>query len=165
MPGVARRPIWGRTSVCLLSLIALATRGASPAGPGETVTFRHIVDDAPLDVGLRPDEPLTDAVRHFHAAGKNLYVGRTDAIAEGRQHYETWCQSCHLPDGSGRIGPSLIDDQYGYERTKTDVGVFEIILGGGTGAMQPFRDRLTQDQILKVIAYLHALKQGRTASD
>jgi cytochrome c-L len=156
---VARLSAWARTFAWLLALGALATPRPSLGGPAARVTFRHIVDDAPLDVGLRPDEPLTEAVRHFHAAGENLYQGRAAAVAEGRQHYETWCQSCHLPDGSGRIGPSLVDDQYGYERTKTDVGIFEIIWGGGTGAMQPFRDRLTQDQILKVIAYLHALKR------
>jgi cytochrome c-L len=132
--------------------------GALATGAADRIVFRHIVDDAPLDVGLRPGEPLTAAVKQFQATGENVYVGRADAIAEGKEHYEAWCQSCHLADGSGRIGPSLIDDQYNYERTKTDVGVFEIIFAGGTGAMQPFRERLTQDQILKVIGYLHALK-------
>ncbi len=111
--------------------------------------------------------PLAETRREKHVPADCIdrplprcsYVGDPDAIADGKRHYETWCQACHLPDGSGRIGPSLIDDVYGYERTKTDIGMFEIIYAGGTGAMQPFRDRLTQDQILKVIAYVHSQKR------
>jgi len=146
-------------AVCLEVLAGGTAIPADSTRPREGVVFRHIVDDAPLDVSLRPNEAATEAVEHFHATGKNLYVGKSEAITEGKAHYEAWCQSCHLPDGSGRIGPSLTDDVYGYARTKTDVGQFEIILAGGTGAMQPFRDRLTQDEILKVIAYVHSLRR------
>lgn len=140
-------------------LAGTSAPGAACAAPPDGIAFRHIFTNEPLDVRLRPDEPATEAVTHFHATGENLYVGQSEAIAEGRRHYETWCQSCHLPDGSGRIGPSLIEDRHTYERTKTDVGLFEAILGGAAGAMQPFRDRLTQDEILKVIAYLHTLRR------
>jgi cytochrome c-L len=146
-------------AVCLGLLVGANALPADPARPSHGVVFRHIVDDAPLDVAVRPNEPMTEAVKHFHATGEDLYVGKSEAIAEGGRHYETWCQSCHLPDGSGWIGSSLISDRYNYERTKTDVGLFEIIFAGGTGAMQPFRERLTQDEILKVIAYLHSLKR------
>jgi cytochrome c-L len=146
----------GLALACLTASLVVSQPSRAEQAPG--IIFRHVLDDAPLDVRLRPGEPLTEAVQRFHAAGENLYRGQSAAIAEGKQHYETWCQGCHLPDGSGRIGPSLVDEQYGYERVKTDIGLFEIVFGGGAGAMQPFRDRLTQDQILKVIAYLHALK-------
>jgi cytochrome c-L len=138
--------------------VAGALAAASALAAAEKPVFRHVIDDAPLDVRLQPGEPATEAVKRFHETGENAYVGDPAAIAEGKQHYETWCQSCHLPDGSGRIGPSLVDDQYGYPRTRTDVGMFEIIFGGGAGAMQPFKDRLTQDQILKLIAYLRTLR-------
>ncbi|MGH7266225.1 MAG: c-type cytochrome, partial [Candidatus Rokuibacteriota bacterium] len=134
-------------------IVGVALSAVTGLATGDEPVFRHIVDDAPLDVRLQPGEPATQAVQHFHETGENRYVGDAAAIAEGKQHYETWCQACHLADGSGRIGPSLIDDQYGYKRTATDVGMFEIIFAGGAGAMQPFKDRLTQDQILKLIAY------------
>jgi hypothetical protein len=40
-----------------------------------------------------------------------------------------------------------------YARFTTDKGVFEIVYGGATGAMQPFGNRLKKDQILQVMAY------------
>jgi cytochrome c-L len=144
---------WRSTAAAVATALALA------GGATAAVTFRHIVDDSPLDVRLKPNEPATPAVRQFHETGQNPYVGDPAAIAEGKRYYDEWCQACHLPDGSGRIGPSLIDDQYGYPRAATDVGMFEIVYAGGTGAMQPFRDRLTQDQILKLLAYVHSLKR------
>jgi cytochrome c-L len=141
------------------ALLALGGLVAGASHGGEGIVFRHVFDDGPLDVRLRPGEPATDAVRHFHATGENRYLGAPAALSEGKALYEAWCQSCHLPDGSGRIGPSLIDDAYGYPRMKTDVGMFEIVFAGGAGAMQPFRDRLTQDQILRVLAYVRGLKR------
>jgi cytochrome c-L len=149
----------GPAAGTLLGVTALALAALMPGDSTAAMIFRHIIDDSPLDVTLRPGESATDAVRRFHEAGENPYVGQPEAIAEGKQLYETWCQSCHLPDGSGRIGPSLVDDVYGYPRIKTDVGMFEIVLGGGAGAMQPFRDRLTQDEILKLLAYVRSLKR------
>ena len=67
--------------------------------------------------------------------------------------------TCHMPDGSGRIGPSLIGNEHHYDRFSTDKGIFEIIYGGATGAMQPFGKRLKQDEILKVIAYVRSVKK------
>ena len=43
-------------------------------------------------------------------------------------------------------------------RGNTDVGLFEVIYGGGTGAMQPSSKRLSQDEILKVMAFAESLK-------
>ena len=58
------------------------------------------------------------------------------------------------------MGPSLIDDVIVNKRANTDVGMFEIIHSGASGAMRPFSKRgMTQDQILKIIAYVHSLKK------
>jgi cytochrome c-L len=86
-------------------------------------------------------------------------AGDRQAIAEGERIYDRWCQACHLPDGTGRIGPSLADDTWSHPRTGTDVGQFEIIYAGGAGAMQAFGNRLDQDEILKVIAFLETLQK------
>jgi cytochrome c-L len=120
----------------------------------QEITFRHPLDNAPLEVKPKPGEQETEAVKEFKKTGKSPYDGNPEAIAEGKKLYVTYCQMCHMPDGSGRMGPSLIDGQRVHERITNDVGLFELIYGGGSGAMQPFSKRMTQDEILKTMAYL-----------
>ena len=57
------------------------------------------------------------------------------------------------------IGPSFIEDTHHYARFTTDKGMFEIIYGGTTEAMQPFGNRLKKDEILHVMAYVRSLKK------
>lgn len=109
---------------------------------------------------MLPDEKETEAVKEFHATGQIRYRTDAAAVAEGKELYERHCQSCHLPDGSGRLGPSLITDDWKYKRVATDVGMFEVIYAGAAGAMQSFfRRGLTQDETLKIIAYTRTLKK------
>jgi len=121
--------------------------------------FTYALDDSPLEIKLLPDEKITEGVQKFYDTGEDPYKGDAPALAEGKELYDTYCQACHLPDGSGRIGPSLIGDTHHYPRFTTDKGIFEIVYGGGAGAMQPFGKRLTQDQILHIIAYVRSLKK------
>jgi len=124
------------------------------------VEFRHALDDSPLDLEPIKGEEITDAVKSFRKDGVNPYNGNAEALAAGRTLYEENCQACHLEDGRGGMGPSLVDDIYVNERANTDVGKFEIIHSGASGAMRSFSERgVTQDQILKIIAYIHSLKK------
>ena len=148
----------GRFAVAgLVAMLALVGTGSTGRGAEDRVQFRDPLTDEPLEIDLPPD--ATEAVRRFHETGENPYQGDEAAIANGRELYNRWCASCHMPDGSGRLGPSLIDDTWQYERTDTPLGQFEIIYAGGTGAMQPFGQRMSQDEILKVIAYTDHLRQ------
>ena len=149
----AIRPGWslGVRSCALL----LAFAAAPSAAAEDRVQFLDPLDNTPLDV---PDQDATDAVTQFHHSGENPYAGDQQAIAEGQKLYKRWCQACHLPDGTGRIGPNLVDQQWNHERTGTDIGMFEIIYAGGAGAMQPFGQRLSQDEILQVMAFLVSLR-------
>jgi cytochrome c-L len=119
------------------------------------VQFRDPLNDEALEI---PREDVSPAVAEFHRTGENPYAGDEQAIAEGGALYKRWCQACHLPDGTGRIGPNLVDEQWRYERTGTDVGQFEIIYAGGAGAMQAFGQRLRQDEILRLIAFLDTMR-------
>lgn len=146
------------TMSVLASLMLLAATGGSPAVAD--VEFRHALDDSPLDLEPIKGEEITDAVKAFRKDGNNPYNGKADAIAAGKTLYEDNCQACHLDDGRGGMGSSLIDDVYVNARANTDVGVFEIIHSGASGAMRSFAERgVTQDQILKLIAYIHTLKK------
>ncbi|MFL5198767.1 MAG: c-type cytochrome [Microvirga sp.] len=140
--------------------LGLACVLLGPEAMAEPIVFRHALDNSPLDVKPRPNEVETEAVKSFKETGKDPYVGDEQALAEGKKLYQVNCQACHLSDGSGRIGPSLIDDTSKYPRGTTDVGMFEILYGGASGAMQSFARRgMTQDQMLKVIAYVRSLKK------
>jgi len=139
-----------------VAFIALAIAAA----PAIAVEFRSALDDSAIDVAPIKGEEFTDAVKSFHETGENPYNGNADAIAAGKALYNENCQVCHKPDGSGGMGPSLIDDTVVNSRANTDVGMFEVIHSGAAGAMRPFSKRgMTQDQMLKIIAYIHTLKK------
>ena len=143
----------------LATAAALAMLAAIPAN---AIEFRHALDDSPLDLDPIKGETITDAVKQFYETGKDPYAGNAEAIAEGKALYNDNCQVCHKPDGSGGMGPSLIDDVVVNERANTDVGKFEIIHSGASGAMRPFSKRgITQDQILKIIAYVKTLGEKK----
>jgi len=120
----------------------------------DVITFRHVLDGSPLEVSAKPGEAFSEAVIKFHETGQNPYNVDSEALGEGKDLYTPICQTCHMPDGSGRIGPSLVDRQHQYPQIASDIGLFEVVFGGAGGAMQPFSKRLSQDQSLKVIAYV-----------
>ena len=119
--------------------------------------FRHVFDNSPLDVAPKPNEQFTEAVREFHRTGQNPYGDKPEAIEEGKRLYGQFCQACHMPDGSGGMGASLIGAKHIYPRITTDIGWFEVVFGGASGAMQPFGLRMSQDEILRVMAYVRTL--------
>lgn len=122
------------------------------------VEFKHALDDAPLDVSPVEGETFTDAVKEFHETGKNPYDGNAEAIAEGKKLYDSNCQVCHGADASGGMGLNLVDDDVAYPRVATDVGMFEVIHSGASGAMRSFAARgMEQDDMLKIIAYVRSL--------
>jgi cytochrome c-L len=148
-------------SVCLSLLFAFTTALflAVAVAAATLPQFTSPLDNGPLEIKPLPGEQITAAVQKFYDGGENPYDGDSVALTKGKDLYQTYCQACHLPDGSGRIGPSLIGDTHHYPRFATDKGMFEIIYGGATGAMQPFGKRLTQDQILLIMAYVRTLKK------
>jgi cytochrome c-L len=130
------------------------------AGEGSAIEFKNALTNAPLVVKPKTGEVETDAVKSFKETGENPYNGDAGALEAGKKLYTMHCVACHLPDGTGRIGPNLIDDTIVRERVGTDVGLFEIIYGGGSGAMQSFHRRgMVQDDMLKIMAYVRSLKK------
>lgn len=118
----------------------------------------HALTGKPLELQYRQDQVITEAVETFYSTRENPYAGDETAIADGLKIYKKQCQACHLKDGKGRIGPNLTDNDWLRPRTDTDVGRFEIIYGGGAGAMQAFGRRIDQDDILKVMAFIDTFR-------
>lgn len=148
-----------RTASLAVALLLLPTAALAD------VQFRHPLDNQPITVPLPDGDGLTEAVKTFHQTGRNPYMGQSEAVAAGKAVYDEWCQACHMPDGSGRMGPSFLDEDWNYPRSDTALGEFEIIWSGATGAMQSFKDRLTQDQMLQVIAYIGELRARRPSGE
>jgi cytochrome c-L len=144
----------GQETALTVQQITEATqpRGGAPQ-------FRNALNNAAFETTLYPNETVTSKVLDFHKTGNNPYKGDADAVAGGRVLYDQWCASCHLSDATGRIGPNLVDNQFVHPRVATDVGTFEIIYAGGAGAMQSFGNRLTQEEILKIMAFLDSIKK------
>ena len=135
------------------------TSAVPTAAAGGGVQFMSVLDNRPLALNKMAGETLTPAVRDFHKTGNNPYKGNAAAARAGKTAYDQWCASCHLPNGTGRMGSNLVDAQVTYSRVRMDQGVFEVIYGGATGAMQSFGDRISQDDILKIMAHLETLKK------
>ncbi len=70
----------------------------------------------------------------------------------------------HSRDGSGRIGPSPIDDRDGDPGARNEKGVLEIVCGGAAGAMESFAERPDREAILRPLADVARLAQPRTAA-
>lgn len=132
-----------------------AASGGAAAASGAQVEFLDPLDNTPLEI---PSDGVTAEVAQFHATGENPYSGDQAAIADGGKLYNKLCAACHLKDATGRIGPNLVDDTSRYPRTNTAKGRFEIVYAGGAGAMQSFKSRISQDEMLRVLSYVESLK-------
>lgn len=150
----------GLATTCLATLLVIGLDTApaqddSGQAQGERLEFTHALDDEPLDVYTpREGEEFTEAVKEFHLSGENPYDGVDEAIAGGQDLFNRNCRACHGVAGAGGMGPALNDEVYKRKRAATDKGRFEIIHGGSAGAMQPFGNRLDQDEILRIMAYI-----------
>lgn len=147
------------TAAALVSLLLAPVVAVAEQAPGGEIEFRATLNDKPLEFKYRKNQTITPQVEAFRRTGVNPYAGDADAIKAGAKTYKKLCQACHLKDGSGRIGPNLTDDQWSRPRTHTEVGRFEIIYGGGAGAMQAFGRRIDQDDILKVMAFIDTFRE------
>lgn len=142
----------------LLSIFAVSAFAASFASAGNVADFKSPLDDSPLKFELLSGEVETPAVKKFRETGDNDYRGNADAIAEGKSLYVSNCIICHGADGTGKMGPTLVGKDVIYKQVLTDPGMFSIIYGGASGAMQSFHRRgMKQDEMLKIIAYVRTL--------
>ena len=145
-----------------VSLIALTVVWSAfnlpPAVAGDLSDFKSPLDNSPMTFPLASGEVETPVVKSFKETGVNGYRDNADAIADGKKLYTSNCIVCHAADGTGKMGPTLVGKDVVYPQALTDPGMFSIIYGGASGAMQSFARRgMQQDQMLKIIAYVRTL--------
>jgi cytochrome c oxidase cbb3-type subunit 3 len=95
------------------------------------------------------------ALRAAEAPSRNPYRGDAAAIAEGKQVFQTICLACHLADGTGLVGPSLVDPYWKYG--SGDAELFETVANGRPLGMPPWGSQLGNEKIWKVLAYIETL--------
>jgi len=89
---------------------------------------------------------------------ENPYRGDAAAIAEGKGVFEMICAACHKPDGSGLVGPSLIDPYWKYG--DSDVDLYETVSEGRPMGMPPWKSQLGSEKIWKSLAYMQTLPKA-----
>jgi len=145
-------------SVSFLAAAAVNGLAVSFVAAGDVADFKNPLDNSPMTFELQPGEIETPVVKKFKETGDNGYHGNADAMADGKKLYVSNCIVCHGADGTGKMGPTLVGKDVIYKQVLTDPGMFSIIYGGASGAMQSFHRRgMKQDEILRIIAYVRTL--------
>jgi cytochrome c oxidase cbb3-type subunit 3 len=85
----------------------------------------------------------------------NPYRGDDAALVEGKEVFATICVACHLADGRGLVGPSLIDPYWKYG--DDDEALFITVSDGRPLGMPPWGAQLGTEKIWKVLAYMETL--------
>lgn len=95
----------------------------------------------------------SSAVSLQDAVLTNASVLSPQIIVQGKDLYVlNGCYVCHGINATGRVGPDLT------KSTMTAQGMFDRISHGKTGTtMGPFKDKITPEEIWKIVAYLRSL--------
>jgi cytochrome c oxidase cbb3-type subunit 3 len=88
----------------------------------------------------------------------NPFRGDAAALGEGKRVFDTICAACHLADGRGLVGPSLVDPFWRYDHD--DAALFQTVSAGRPGGMPPWGAQLAPDEIWKVLAYIETLPRS-----
>ena len=92
----------------------------------------------------------------------NEYEQNAYALSEGKRLYEQMnCVGCHFHGGGG-IGPPLMDARWVYGSDPSQI--FSTIVQGRPNGMPAFRNKLNDDQVWKIAAYVRSLS-GQVSMD
>ncbi|HKO46123.1 MAG TPA: c-type cytochrome [Polyangiaceae bacterium] len=109
--------------------------------------------EPPSVSALHPD-PL--AAARSDQASLERYAKDAWAISEGQRLYSQMnCAGCHGHGGGGAMGPPLMDAQWLYGSSLSDIE--RSILAGSARGMPSFRDKLSRQQVWQLVAYVRAL--------
>jgi cytochrome c-L len=147
-----------RCGMSTIAALAVNVLAIPFAVAGDLADFKSPLDNSPMIFELQSGEVETPAAKKIQGNGVNGYRGDVDAIADGKKLYTSNCIVCHGADGTGKMGPTIVGKDVVYKQMLTDPGMFAIIYGGASDAMQSFHRRgMKQDEMLRIIAYVRTL--------
>jgi len=148
-------------------------------GTHDNATIKAIVTKGQPDLGMSPfgvasggplSEDQIDAVVAFvRSWEKNPPVELPPEIApqqvagSSQQIWDEFCSQCHAADGSGGIGPSLIDPAFQDANSDSEI-ITTIQLGHPATAMIAWGQVLTTHQIEDLVAFIRTLAGGPTTA-
>ncbi|HWY62391.1 MAG TPA: c-type cytochrome [Rhizomicrobium sp.] len=91
-------------------------------------------------------------------AAPNPFFGNAQAVEQGAEIYGKTCTACHgASGGAGEIAPAIVSGVQTDRRT--DAQILATIRNGVPGTpMTAFTGKIADDDILRLAAYLHALR-------
>jgi len=88
-------------------------------------------------------------------AGESPFQDNAYAMAEGKRLFDAYnCSGCHAHGGGG-MGPALMDDQWIYGSRPANI--FETIVEGRPNGMPSFRNKIPDQQVWELVAYVQAM--------
>lgn len=150
-------PVVTKLTVLLLAalLLAACTEGVNPGDRFERPLYNLAPVDSPRIV-VGPQLPADGIGGPDELQAHNPYEGNSHAIRDGRLLYLAMnCNNCH-GDGGGSIGPTLWDDSWIYGSSPSEIA--ESIIRGRPDGMPAYGNRIPEDQVWRIVAYLQYLE-------
>jgi len=134
----------------ILGVFLFGAPACSGHAPGDTAASGAM---PPMFTAVGP----VPGPQHNPSRRENPYEGNLSAMAEGRQLFVRFnCSGCHGGRAGGGMGPSLRDVDWRYG--SSDAQVFSTITEGRDQGMPAWGTKLSEDQIWKLVAYIHSLR-------
>jgi cytochrome c oxidase cbb3-type subunit 2 len=128
------------------------------------VAYMQVIGTAVTGVAIAEAAPTA-------AIGENPFAKDDKDVAErGEDLYEANCAACHGEEGTGAIGPSLVDALFLDAEGDVADGYYYQVVSGGTrpglmvegrsakGGMPPFEGALGSDDIWSIVTYIRTLR-------
>jgi len=110
-------------------------------------------------VTLSPLQPGPTVIAH---AVRGPYEYNAYAMSEGKILFGQFnCSGCHA-NGGGGMGPPLMDEEWIYGGEPENI--FSTIVQGRPNGMPSFRERLSNDQVWRLVAYVQSMS-GQLSKD
>lgn len=162
------------TLTLLAACSSKSSDGAAASSGGAMVAFVKTQDGSPLEIKAELFD--TPAAKEFSTTGKNPYIGKADAITQGKKLFQMYsCTQCHGGDAQGQTGPSLHGPDFHYAKNATNKGMFETIWNGtnggmgakGKGLMDPTdpANGLKPDEVLQIQAWIRSHNEKLTGNE